>query len=299
METAKIWIFDDLVPYFLRKRRDQIYIQTKHWSSITLKKFYLDDKAFCKNIDEREKVLFDGGRMDYVFTGSEFDEESCRNGFMFKGKAIRVGSARSDVLFDKTVKEKVLIKFGLERKTKVCLFVPTYRQREHDRKCNVSISLDMKALLKVLKDKWGGTWYLFVRLHPCLGGMENIFDKDDNIINAGSYPNSEELVAASDIMIADYSSIMFEGAYKKEPIFLYAPDRKEYVEGERDLLIDYDKLPFPIAESNEELHQRIKDFEIEEYKKNVVEFLDSYNVHEDGHASERAAKFIIELLKSQ
>lgn len=299
METAKIWVFDDPVPYFFQKRDEQIYIQVKHWSSITFKKFYLDDKAFCKVTKEKEKIELDGERMDYVFTGSEFDEDSCKRGLRFRGKAIRVGSARSDILFDKGVREKVLAKFGLGKKTKICLYVPTYRQKEFDEKGSISISLDMKALLNVLEDKWGGTWYLFVRLHPCLGFTATIAGNEENIINVGSYSNSEELVAASDIMIADYSSITFEGAYKKEPIFLYAPDRKEYIDGERDLLIDYDKLPFPIAESNEELFQCITDFDIKEYEKKVVEFLYNYGIHEDGHASERAARFIRGLLEDK
>ena len=296
METAKIWIFDDPVPYFFHKREGQIYIQVKHWSSITLKKFYLDDKEFCGATEEKEKIRRDGERMDYVFTGSELDEESCRRGLMFQGEAVRIGSARSDILFDKTIKEKVLTWFGLERNTKICLYAPTYRQKEFHKKSSISISLDMLALLDALKNKWGGSWRLLVRLHPCLGYGENLWGNNENILDARGYLDSEELVAASDVMIADYSSITFEGAYKKEPVFLYAPDRKEYINGERDLLIDYGTLPFPTAESNEELHNRIKEFKAEEYEKNVAAFLDSYGVHEDGHASERASKFIIGLL---
>ena len=85
----------------------------------------------------------------------------------------------------------------------------------------------------------------------------------------------------------------------KKPVFLYAPDRREYIDGERGLLIDYDSLPFDIAEDNEQLVQNICNFKKEEYDRRVDAFMDKYGVHEDGHASERAARFILGLMKDE
>ena len=135
-----------------------------------------------------------------------------------------------------------------------------------------------------------------MRLHPWLSFENSNLVETNRIINAERYEDSEELVAACDIMITDYSSIMFEAAFVKKPVFLYAPDRKEYIDGERGLLIDYDSLPFPIAETNTELYNQIDIFDEGEYKKSVTVFLERYGVHEDGHASERAADFIISIL---
>ena len=298
METAKIWIYDDLVPKIIRKRETQIYIQVKHWSSITLKKFYLDDKANYNSEEVMKTIKCDGERMDYLFSGSKFDEDSCKSGFMFKGKTVRIGSPRSDILFDRSIRKKVLSNIGINENARICLYVPTYRLEECEKTSSMTILLDMNILLKALNDKWVGEWFLLVRLHPSLKIGENKLPPNIHIKNVGTYPNSEELVAASDVLITDYSSIMFEQAYRKLPIFLYAPDRWEYIDVERGLLIDYEKLPFPIAESNEELHQCIKSFEQKAYEKKVTDFLDFYGVHEDGHASERAAKFIISLLKN-
>lgn len=297
METAKIWLFDDLVPTYIRKRERQVYIQVKHWSSVTLKSFYLDDKSSCVSENVVEAIRYDGARMDYLFSGSEFDENSCRSGFGFKGKAIRVGSARSDILFDKAVKAAVLDRLGLKENARVCLYVPTYRANEYEENRSMSILLDMELVRNALNEKWGGEWYLLVRLHPSLNFGKNVLPEDEHIVNVGAYPNSEELAAASDVMITDYSSIMFEAAYKKSPVFLYAPDRREYIDGERALLIDYDTLPFPIAESNETLCQNIQRFDEKAYVKKVEKFLEKYGVHEDGHASERAAGFIMDILE--
>ncbi len=300
METAQIWVFDDIISSCIRKRKNQIYIQVKHWSSITLKKFYLDDKSSPVLTPEVQAAIKnDGARMDYLFSGSKFDEESCRSGFMFQGKNVRVGSPRSDILFDHSIKKTVLTKFGLQENVKICLYVPTFRIKQSQKDGSMSILLDMESVLKALRDKWNGEWFLFVRLHPSLVLGENVMPKSKYIINAGDYSDSEELVAASDVMITDYSSIMFEEAYIKKPVFLYAPDREEYIDGERYLLLDYDSLPFPIAESNKKLHEKIKEFDAKEYEDKLEHFFNKYGVCEDGCASERAARFIIELLDAR
>lgn len=105
-------------------------------------------------------------------------------------------------------------------------------------------------------------------MHPFVS--DTFVDEDDTrIINVSHYPDSQELVAVSDAMITDYSSIMFEPAFVRKPVFLFAPDRKEYINGERPLLIDYDTLPFPIAETNEQLAENIMNFDNEKYIQNV------------------------------
>ncbi|MCM1154890.1 MAG: CDP-glycerol glycerophosphotransferase family protein [Roseburia sp.] len=298
METAKIWIVDDIISPHIRKRDNQIYIQVKHWSGVTLKKFYLDDKSPVLTHEVADAIKFDGERMDYLFSGSEFDEKSCRSGFGFRGKSVRVGSPRSDVLFDPTVREKVFSYFKLDEEARICLYVPTYRLKNLEPEHEDLLSLEMPQLLNALENKWGGTWYLFVRNHPGLTFYPKKTFKNENIINVSGYTDSQELAAASDVMITDYSSFMFEAAYVKKPVFLYAPDRRKFIDGERGLLIDYDHLPFPIAETNEQLLQNIESFGQLEYENELNHFMNEYGVHEDGHASERAARFINDLLRS-
>jgi len=296
METAKIWIFDDIISPYIRKRDGQIYIQVKHWSSITLKKFYLDDKSPVLTPEVEAAIKFDGARMDYLFSGSKFDEDSCRSGFMFQGKNVRVGSPRSDVLFDHTMRKKVFSYFHLDADVNICLYVPTYRLENLEPGKEVSLSLEMPQLLNALENKWGGIWYLFVRIHPGLMyDGKNIF-QNEYIIDVGRYADSQELAAVSNVMITDYSSFMFEAAYVKKPVFLYAPDKRKFINGERELLIDYNHLPFSIAETNKQLIQNIEIFEQLEYERKLDSFMNEYGVYEDGHASERAAQFINELL---
>ena len=80
-------------------------------------------------------------------------------------------------------------------------------------------------------------------------------------------------------------------------MFLYAPDKAEYINHERKLLIDYDTLPFDIAENDEELCRMMYEFRQQEYDNRLDAFFEKHGVHEDGHAGERAANYISELMK--
>ena len=300
METAKIWIFDVPIEMNLVKREEQIYIQTKHWGSITLKKFYLDTPFVSQVKDNEYFWTLNGKWMDYIITGSEFDEQSCRSGFNFNGKFLRFGSPRSDAMFEqKKFKEKIFKHFNLNSDDHLLLYAPTFRFRnakEGDIEVVPQDFLNFEMLMNSLKMRWPLSWKILLRLHPHLRAKAKRLKKPDFVVDVTDYDDNQELAAAADIMISDYSSFMFEPAYVLKPVFLYAPDKDEYVKNERELLLDYDSLPFPIATNDEELAAQITNFDEESYKQNVEKFLESYGVCEDGHASERTAKFILGLL---
>ncbi len=301
LETAKIWIYSTPVPSYIIKRTGQIYIQTKHWASVTLKKFYLDSPTTQDNRASVANWHYNSKIMDYMITGSDFDTESCRRGFDFDGEVCQAGSARSDALFKKAeLREKIYEYYHINSETHLMLYAPTYRfDRPSGAYAYVSreIDRDYKMLKNALEMRFGGEWCIMLRLHPSVAKESDKISKEAFVIDASSYEDSEELVAASDMMISDYSSIMFEPAFVLKPVFLFDTDREVYIGKDYDLLIDYDTLPFPKAESNKELAERIMEFDESVYKRDVREFLEKYGVHEDGHASERAALFVSSLIE--
>lgn len=303
IETARIWIYNAPVPEYIVKRQDQIYIQTKHWASITLKKFYLDTKAAADTAKNTAYWKQDGRKMDYIITGSDFDTRSSRRGFDFHKEIIQIGSPRSDAMFrEKEMKEYIYFYYGLDLDKHMLLYAPTYRYdknsfaQERPIQEIREVGLDYEGVKTALEKRFGGEWYIALRLHP---GHEKAVEKLElpaYVVDLSAHEDGEEAAAACDIMISDYSSIMFEPAFVKKPVFLFATDKKDYIDKEYDLLIDYDALPFPIAESNKELIKNIECFEQNGYEKRLDVFMDGYGIHEDGHASERAAKFISDIL---
>lgn len=302
METAAIWVTNVTLPTYIVKRKGQKYIETKHWASVTLKCFYLIESS-AKEYKNTEAVKYNGSIMDYIITGSDFDTESCRKGFDFHKEVIQIGSPRSDAMFHHDeLREKVYQYYHLDHSKKMIVYAPTFRYKKCDEWHVPEIrnaDLDYESIKNALEERFGGEWYIVLRLHPGMEDEADKLEKPSFVIDASRYDDGQEIAAACDIMISDYSSIMFEPAFVYKPVFLMALDREEYMDEERDLLIDYNTLPFPKAESNLELVQCIMNFDEQKYKENVKNFMEKYGVHEDGHASERAAVFISELIDAQ
>lgn len=299
MRTAKIWIHDDMVPLDIHKRKEQIYVQVKHWSSVTLKTFGFDFTTYRNDTVEIAMCKHNSEMMDYIITGSKFDTDTCRSGFGFEGEIIQAGSPRSDVLFNESkYRQKICSYYNFDNSKKIMLYAPTFRYKQGGSNIREAYetNINYELIVKKLASRFSDEWCVLLRLHPLVSETSKSIKLLDYVIDASNYPDSQELVAAADAMITDYSSIMFEPAFVRKPVFLFAPDRKEYINGERKLLIDYDTLPFPNAESNEELAYNIENFNQEDYVRQVDLFMENYGVHEDGHASERAAKFILELI---
>lgn len=296
METAKMWVFSVYAPSYLVKREEQIYIFTKHRGNLTLKKSafanFQNDGIIIANLEKACSF------MDYITSSCDFDEMASRQNFHFKGKFLRVGSPKSDILFSpEKYREKVYKKYNLDPNIKILMYAPTFRNNSKKNFQEFKwLGLDFDMLLNSIKNKWGGEWKILLRLHPAVKTMSKEIEKPDFVIDASDYADGQELVTATDVMISDYSTIMFESSYIMRPIFLYAPDKDDYQKNDRDFYMEYESLPFPISTTNEELAEQIKNFNETKYKKEVQAFLDYYGVHEDGHSSERLAKVIIDLI---
>lgn len=297
MGSAKIWIYDYMVPLNVDKKPEQIYIQIKHWSSITLKTFGYDFSRYKQDAKLNELGEHNEKMIDYIITGSEFDSRTCKSGFGNDCRTIELGSARSDaVFFESKNRARIFQFYHIDDNKRALIYAPTFRFGKNLEYEFQTKLLDFEQVKRGLESRFGGEWIILLRLHPHVAGESKNIAKPPYVVDVSDYPDSQELVAASDIMITDYSSIMFEPSFVKKPVFLYAPDKEEYINVERKLLIDYDNLPFPIAVSNEKLMQCIQNFDPKQYEEKVTKFLDTYGVHEDGHASERAADFILDLI---
>ncbi len=300
MSTAKMWISDVELPNTVRKRRGQIYIQTKHWAGVTLKKFYLDVPSLLSDMGRVRNWRRDFHYIDYMITGSDFDTESCRRGFEFKKQVWQVGSPRSDIVFhSEEISEKVYQYCNCNQNIKFLLYAPTYRFTQVNGRNKMearNINLDYDSVLDALEERFGGEWRILLRLHPAVSQYSKNVKLPDGVIDVSAYGDVQELVAVSEIMISDYSSVMFESAFIKRPVFLFTTDYQEYIKKEYDLLIEISDLPFPRAENNEGLCQLILDFDQEEYEENVGRFLERYGVNEDGNASKRVVEHIKRLM---
>lgn len=266
--------------YYWKKRPGQIYIQTWH-SSLRLKKIEQDAaKHFSQDYIDTCKE--DSKKIDVLLSGCKFSTEIFKRAFWYDGMILECGTPRCDILFNDTdvIRKKVYEYYNIPEKSKLILYAPTFRSnRPSD-----FLGMDFK----LLKDTLGDEWIIGARLHPnvCASVIPH------GAISMSKYPDMQELIAAADILITDFSSCMFDMAIAGKPCILYAPDLEEYLEKERGVYFNIKELPFPIAKNMNVLCELLVNFDCKDYHNKLEEFMAEVGSYEDGHAAERVCEYI-------
>ena len=188
---------------------------------------------------------------------------------------------RDDKSRNKDIKKKLNISNNEEL---VVLYAPTFRNEMVEDVFNI----DFEGVENVIQKVFSKKSVVLQRFHPLVNSN---FMKRSGIINVSDYPDMYELLQISDIIITDYSSIMFEAAYVFKPVFLFCRDIKNYSE-ERGWYFELDQLPFPIAINNDELINNILSFDHIEYDNKVRAFLRKLGIVESGYASKMVVDYL-------
>lgn len=298
LTTGKIWVDNSRKEYGTAKRKNQLYIQTWHAALEFKPVGKFRGKLFPKIAYLVSE--YDSNLADYVTSNSEWCTERYPKMLLYHGEILKTGSPRCDVFMNKRkrVYGEIREKYGVPQDAKIVIFAPTFRGGSQKGKRQVFAeepTLDFRSLTEVLREKFGGVWYVFLRLHPQLAaqlkGMP-LKNKSKHMIDVSQADDMSEVLAASDVLITDYSSSAFDAINMYMPVFLYADDLQEYVSERGKLMWDMYSLPFSVAETNEQLKDNILNFEESEYKQGIDAFSKEHGVLEDGHASERVADVI-------
>lgn len=291
LATAGFIVCNCRIPLFFRfkKRKEQVYIQTWH-SSLRIKSIEKDAERDLSD-DYIQNAIFDSSQIDYLLSGSGFSTQIFKNSFWYSGKILEFGTPRIDYLISNASDKTCLMsRIGLSDNYKYILYAPTFRKNDDINAYNV----DMQKLSAALKNRFGDEWKVLYRLHPNIADRVKLDDLPDCCINMSFYHSMQDLLIVSDILLTDYSSCMFDMMYLEKPCFLYVPDYEEYMANERKLYFDLKNLPFLFAETNEELVNRIEEFNKEDYYKKIKCFLKEINSYENGHSCERIINYIFE-----
>lgn len=184
--------------------------------------------------------------------------------------------------------------------SRILLYAPTFRGGSQNTTRGVSaeaVSIQFSQVIRALEERFGGTWYVFLRLHPQLAaqmGRMPVGDGDSRLIDVSQRPDMNEIIAASDGMITDYSSAAFESMLIRQPVFLYIDDLREYIADRGKLMFTWEEIPFSVAFDPEGLVRNILAFDQEKYEGDVERFIKKTGIIEDGHASQRVADLLEE-----
>lgn len=248
LASAKYLVTDTSFPPYFIKKKNQVYLNTWHGTPL---------KAMGRIVPQREYAIGNIQRnfliADYLLYQNEFSRDIFLRDYMIKdiyrGKVLLSGYPRNSVFFRKDRYSQIRMECMLENK-QVIVYMPTWRGLLHKKETDNQLE-QLKGYFKEIDKKLTDTQVFYVKLHP--------FVKDRMVLRGYShireFPKSYEtydFLNASDVLVTDYSSIMFDYGVTKRKIILFTYDCEKYLDG-RGIYIDLDTLELPKADTVDEL----------------------------------------------
>lgn len=180
-------------------------------------------------------------------------------------------------------KNDIYYRYKLPKDKKLILYAPTFRD----------LNLGSDTILKNVEDmakKLPKDYILGLRLHPYVAGLVKRLCKE-NVCDLSDEKSLSALIMASDLLITDYSSIIFEYCITGKPMIFFAYDLDEFISRGRGFYNEYSGyVPGPVVTDRDELIDTIvrEDYSTERINTFVAKNFPKL----DGKATERIIKLI-------
>lgn len=294
--TSEVILLEDYFRYtsFVRLKKEQELCQLWHACGAYKKFGY-------SRLNGNENIKIHQGYKKYtkVITSAEAIRENYAEAFGISiEKTKATGVPRTDVFFDEQCKAEKCAKFYEEypelKNKKIILFAPTYRGKRAEDASYEFGEIEFESLYQQLKEEY----VIIFKWHPALYNnlkRKHILVYDESKYKDFFYDMSEkrevnDLLFVADILVTDYSSVIFDYALLNKPIIYFMYDIEQY-EGGRGLYYELEEYLYgPIVKTTNDLIMAIKEeknFKIERQK-----FRDKFMSACDGCATERVCQWI-------
>ncbi|MBR3169303.1 CDP-glycerol glycerophosphotransferase family protein [Candidatus Saccharibacteria bacterium] len=290
LATSKVWVDSHYQPCWVFKRKNgQFFLETWH-GGLGFKKIGFETKEKIPMV-ELARLRHTSKAVDLWLSNSDWLSNAFRNGNRYEGEILKIGLPKMAFLIknEKDSRKKVREFYGLNEDSKLVVYAPTMRKNPKE----TDFDIDVKSVLGALEEKMGGDFKMAIRLHPVNEAECKNIEFGGDVLKGNAYSDMQELIAAADVFISDYSSAMFDSAILRHPTFCFAFDEDEY-EKERGFCVKLKDLPFPIARNNEELIREIEEFDKKEYEKKLDQYFEKVGLNEQKDSTEKVVAIIME-----
>jgi len=298
---AEFWVFNARMPHWLKKNEGTTYIQT--WHGTPLKKLGLDiDTVNMPQTDTqayKENFIFEANRWDYLIAPNLYSEKIFKQAFQFKNTFLEIGYPRNDVLVNnrnnKELQRALRKKIIGKTEGRVILYAPTWRDDYYIKKGSYKFLMpfDLAKIEACLKP----TDTFIIRPHYLVGDTVDITDHESQF-KVCIDEDINDLYLISDLLITDYSSVMFDYAIMQRPMLFYPYDKIHYQSDLRGFYFDYAEVPGPVVENEAEFYRLLKEYsensEFTLYKNKLQDFEKQFVSWEKGVAAQNVVVIINE-----
>ncbi|MGW0998099.1 bifunctional glycosyltransferase/CDP-glycerol:glycerophosphate glycerophosphotransferase [Streptomyces sp. NPDC002523] len=203
----------------LRKRPGQVFVQTQHGTPLKHMGLDLQEHPAAAGDMDFEELLRGVDKWDYVLSANRHTTLTWERVYPGRYTTLEYGYPRNDVFQRATSADVARIRssLGIPEGTIALLYAPTHR--DHQRTQRPVLDLERVA------DRLGPRFMILARAHY---GHAGPFADGPRIIDVSDHPSVESLCLASDALLTDYSSIMFDYANLDRPIVVHTEDHEAY-----------------------------------------------------------------------
>ncbi|WP_374194793.1 CDP-glycerol glycerophosphotransferase family protein [Streptomyces sp. VRA16 Mangrove soil] len=291
MATSAYIVANNHMPDWFEKRDGQVVVQT--WHGTPLKKIGHDIEAI-HFADKRylERVEKEVQNWDMLVSPNSFSTPILQRAFGFPGEMVECGYPRNDILRRAGMErreQEIRRRIGLPEGKRVVMYAPTWRDDQFY--APGKYKLDFRIDLDDARARLSGDHVLLVRRHP------NVVDPvpgagDGFVFDVSDYPDMADLSLITDVMITDYSSLMFDYVNTGRPILFFTYDLDHYRDTLRGFYFDFaNSAPGPLVDTSEQLISMIRDIDRiqEAYAERYRWFQNQFCDLDDGYAAARLA----------
>ena len=282
--SARVLIVNDWLRKRFRRRGHQHVLQT--WHGSTLKRLARDRPD--AGLRTRIAATREGRRWDALLAQNDFSAEHLASAYAFRGPVWVDGYPRNDVLAEPSLAGDLRARLGLDDAKRIVLYAPTWRE---DRTSMVD-HLDVAAFARAL----GPEHVLLVRGHTST--WEHGRDHTAaGLIDVTGYPDVSDLLLVADVLVTDYSSVMFDWVSTGRPIVFFVPDLPRYRGELRGFYADLlSEAPGPVVETTDDLVDAVLQAEDhrDEHADGLRAWQERFTSHDDGQAGRRVVQRMID-----
>jgi CDP-glycerol glycerophosphotransferase len=286
------WVLanDSIDPSYV-KRDDQTYVQT--WHGTPLKKVGQDiEKVNFARKGYLETFALESSKWDYLVSPNQYSSQIMTGAFGMPRKGLlETGYPRNDIFYRQERHARAAAarqRLGLGAEQKVILYAPTWRDDRYDDRGRYIF--DLKLNVEVLRQRFGGTHVLLLRGHHLLATRAGIPAEGGFVRNVSTYPDISDLYLIADVLITDYSSVMFDFVNTGRPMLFFTWDLDDYRDRVRGLYFDLtEDPPGPICRTSAEVTAALTELPDvqQEFAQAYGRFRERFCAWEDGYAAAR------------
>lgn len=281
LASCKYFFSDNTYPDLFCKKPDQVLANT--WHGTPLKHMGRANIEGARGIGNVQRNYF---MADYSLFPNEFTRDVFLDDYMlryeFSGDLIMLDYPRNDALFDESMRTKVRRDQDIENK-KVYAYMPTWRGGDA-KNVSTEAQLDIvSSYLEEIDSKLSDDQIFYVNMHPFVASKLT-YDSYKHIREFPKEYETYDFLGATDALVTDYSSVMFDYAGANRKIALFTYDLEEYIR-DRGMYIEVKDLPFDICRTVDELMASLSDDKETDYSSFIEEYC---KYREDGKTCTKA-----------